>query len=89
MYEKSLFKVQIEGDRISLYCQDDRIIAEGLNEEYRNFAHKRITPEYFERFLECITAEFWVAGVKEGRKSIVDELRKIDEYFRAILGKNE
>ena len=83
-YELPSFKVHIEADRITLYCHDERLIAAGLEEEYRNFGHKRVTTQYIEEFLERITAEFWNAGKKEGRKEVIGEMRKIDKLIRAL-----
>jgi hypothetical protein len=89
VYEKPSFKVKIEADRITLSCQDDRLIADGLQEEFRDYVHKRVTTSYIEEFLENITAAFWIAGVKEGRNNTIAEIKKIDEAIRSLLGKKE
>jgi hypothetical protein len=89
LHDYPQFRVQIEADRITLSCQDDRLIAEGLNEEFRDYVHKRVTASYVEEFLERLTAEFWQAGCKEGRNQTIGEIRKIDESIRSLLGKKE
>ena len=86
LYETSQFRVEIEGDRINIHCRDDRLIAEGVNEEYTKHTYKRITTCDVEKFLEEITAEFWKAGVREGRKNTIDEIKKIEGSIKSLLG---
>jgi len=89
-YELPPFMVHIEGDvqgySFNFSCRDERIIAAGIPDEYRNWDYKRLSPDQFNEFLEEITAEFWRAGKREGRAEVIGEMRKIDESIRALLG---
>jgi len=77
----------VQGYTFNIFCQDERVIAAGIPNEYRDWDYKRLSPEQFDEFLEEVTAEFYKAGVKDGREDTLEEMRKVEELIRALLGK--
>ena len=86
LYETTDYGVKIEGDKITFTCRDTRLIAEGLDEKYRTYTHEPMTTRDFERFLEELTAEFWRAGVKDGKKTAKDQIISIEESIKSLIG---
>lgn len=88
-YKTSYHRISIEGDKITLICRDTRLIAEHLDEKYMDSVYKHMSTTDFETFLEEITAEFWKAGVEDGkesaRKKIASVKQSIDDLFEGKL----
>lgn len=85
MYEMPGFNVEIEGNRITIGCKDERLIAQGIDDDFRDCVHKRLSITDCAEFLEKLTGVYYSAGYAAGGRDFISKAQRISDEIRNLI----
>ena len=85
MYEMPGFNVDIEGSTITITCKDKRLIAQGVDDDFRDRVHKCLSITDCAEFLEKLSGAYYSAGYAAGGCDFIGKAQRISDEIRNLI----